>query len=115
MGGNWGTRPMIFRIPHARGLFLKKEKVQAILSWQSMVTVIESVTYLGQLIRGKKLTFFLTILNVIPHDIDHIVTVRSVVFMEVADCVTELVENKPNILTAISHVEDLFSSNGAHH
>lgn len=80
-----------------------------------MVTVIESVTYLGQLIRGEKLTFFLTILNVIPHDIDHIVTVRSVVFMEVADCVTELVENKPNILTAISHVEDLFSSNGAHH
>lgn len=80
-----------------------------------MVTVIESVTYLGQLIRGKKLTFFLTILNVIPHDIDHIVTVRSVVFMEVADCVTELVKNKPNILTAISHVEDLFSSNGAHH
>ena len=66
----------------------------------------------------RQLTYqylILTILNVIPHDIDHIITVRSVVFMEVTDCVTELVENKPYILTAVAHVKDLFSSNGAHH
>ena len=86
-----------------------------------MVTAIESVICLRQLVhtvllREKNLlTLFPTILNVIPHDIDHIVTVGSVVFVEVAYCVTELVENKPYILTAISHVEDLFSSNGAHH
>ena len=65
--------------------------------------------------RRRTRIFFFTILNVIPQDLNRIVTVWSVVFVKVADGVTKFVKNESYVLTASSHVKDLFSTNGAHH
>lgn len=58
---------------------------------------------------------FLTVLNVVPQNVYIIVTVRPVVFVKVADCVTKLMKNQANILAAISHIKDLFPTDRAHH